>query len=239
VLLETGGIVGVEALVRWEHPDRGLLSASQFIQLAEKIGLIDQIGLWVLNESCRQLKEWQERYPAKLGMPFNLCVNLSAREIRQPDLSEKVTGVLRETGLDPSCLMIEITERTAKEDAEQTIAKLKELKELGVEIAIDDFGTGYCSLVYLEHSVLDFLKIDRLLIHRKREDDPEGYAKVISAMTSMAHSLDLAVIVEGVETEEQLAQLKEMGCEMVQGHYFAKPLASAAAERLLVEGGSW
>ncbi len=238
VLLETGAIVGVEALVRWKHPDRGLLPASQFIQLAEETGLIDQIGLWMLKESCRQLKEWQERYPEKLNMPFDLCINFSAREIRQPDLAEKVAGVLRETGLDPGCLIAEITETTAKEDAEQTIAKLKELKDLGVELAIDDFGTGYCSLVYLEHSLLDFLKIDRLLVRRERED-PKEYAAIISAMTSMAHSLGLKVIVEGVETEAEVAELKELGCEMVQGNYFAKALPSEAVETLLQEGVSW
>jgi EAL domain-containing protein (putative c-di-GMP-specific phosphodiesterase class I) len=239
VLLKTGEIAGVEALVRWKHPDRGLLSAEQFIQLAEETGLINQIGLWVLKESCRQLKEWQERYPAKLGPPLGLRVNLSAEQIRQPDMAEKVAGVLRETGLDPGCLMLEISERTAKEDAEQTIDRLRELKDLGVELALDDFGTGYCSLLYLEHSLLDILKIDRLLVHRKRDDNPEGCAKVISAMTSMAHSLDLAVIVEGVETEDQLTQLKELGCEMVQGHYFAEPLPSEAVEKLLREGISW
>jgi EAL domain-containing protein (putative c-di-GMP-specific phosphodiesterase class I) len=237
VLLETGAIGGVEALVRWQHPDRGLLAAEQFIQLAEETGLINRIGLWVLEESCRQLKEWQERYPEKLGPPFGLCVNLSAEQIRQPDTAEKVAGVLRETGLDPGCLMLEISERTAKEDAEQTIARLRALKELGVELAIDDFGTGYCSLVYLEHTLLDFLKIDRLLIHRKKEDWEECVA-IVSAMTSMAHSLGLAVIVEGVEDEDQLAELKKMGCEMGQGHYFAEAMPSEAVETLLREGVS-
>jgi diguanylate cyclase (GGDEF)-like protein/PAS domain S-box-containing protein len=236
VLLETGAIAGVEALVRWQHPERGLLEACQFIQLAEKTGLINQIGPWVLKESCRQLKEWQERYSAQLGLPFGICVNLSAEQIRQPDLTDSVASVLRETGLDPACLMLELSERTAKEDAEQTISKLRELKDLGVKLAIDDFGTGYCSLVYLEHTLLDFLKIDRLLVQRKREDDPEGCRKVISAMTSMAHSLDLAVIVEGIETEEQLANVKEIGCEMAQGYYFARPLPSEAIEPLLREG---
>jgi EAL domain-containing protein (putative c-di-GMP-specific phosphodiesterase class I) len=237
VLLETGAIAGVEALVRWRHPDRGLLAAGQFIQLAEKSGLINQIGPWVLKESCRQLKEWKERYPSKLGLPLGICVNLSAREIQQQDLAEQVADVLRDTGLDPACLMLEISERTAMEEAEQTIGKLRELKELGVELAIDDFGTGYCSLVYLEHSLLDVLKIDRVLIHRERED-PEECATIISAMTSMAHSLGLTVIVEGVEEEWQLAKLTEMGCEMGQGYYFAEPLPSEGAERLMKEGFS-
>jgi diguanylate cyclase len=135
--------------------------------------------------------------------------------------------------------MLEISERTAKEDAGQTIGKLRELKDLGVDLAIDDFGTGYCSIVYLEHSLLKYLKIDRLFIHRKRGNDPEGCRKVIAAMSSMAHSLDLAVIVEGVETEEQLTKLKEIGCEMVQGHYLAKPLPSEAVETLFLEGLSF
>jgi diguanylate cyclase (GGDEF)-like protein/PAS domain S-box-containing protein len=237
VLLETGEIIGVEALVRWRHPDGNLLSASQFILPAEETGLIDRIGLWVLKESCCQLKEWQERYPTKVGLPLGLCVNLSAREIWQPDLTEKVAGILQETGLDPTCLMLEITERTAKKDAEQTIAKLRELKELGVKLAIDDFGTGYCSLLYLEHTLLDILKIDRLIVHRERKGSEESDA-ILSAMISMAHSLNLGVIVEGVETEEQLAMLKEMGCEMGQGHYFAEPLPSEGVEKLLKEGFS-
>jgi EAL domain-containing protein (putative c-di-GMP-specific phosphodiesterase class I) len=165
-----------------------------------------------------------------------VCVNLSAREIQQPDLAEKVLDVLRETSLDPGRLVLEISERTAKEDAEQTIGKLRELKDLGVNLAIDDFGTGYCSIVYLEHSLLKYLKIDRLFIHRKREDDPEKCATIIAAMTSMAHALGLAVIVEGVETEEQLAKLNEIGCEMVQGYYLAKPLPGEVVETLFLKG---
>ena len=237
VLLETSAIAGMEALVRWRHPDRGLLAAEQFIPLAEETGLINEIGLWVLQKSCHQLKEWQARYSEKPGPPLGVCVNLSAREIQLPDLVEKVADILRETGLDPGCLVLEISEKTAMEDAEQTIVKLRELKDLGAQLAIDDFGTGYCSLVYLEHSLLDILKIDRMLIHRERED-PEECATIISAMTSMAHSLGLEVIVEGVEEEWQLAKLKEMGCEMAQGYYFAKPLPSDSAERLMNEGFS-
>ena len=238
VLLETGAIAGVEALVRWRHPDRGLLEAGQFIPLAEETGLINELGLWVLKESCNQLKEWQARYPEKPGLPLGVCVNLSAREIQQSDLVEKVADVLRKTGLDPGCLVLEITERTAMEDAEQTIVKLRKLKDLGVELAIDDFGTGYCSLVYLEHSLLDILKIDHVLIHRER-GDTEECATIISAMTSMAHSLGLTVIVEGIEEEWQVAKLKEMGCEMAQGYYYAKPLPSEAAGALIAEHRCW
>ncbi len=234
VLLETGEIVGMEALVRWKHPDRGLLPAAQFIPLAEETGLIDQIGEWVLKESCRQIKEWHERYSAKPGSPFDLCVNISAREIQQPDLAEEITAVLRETELDPHCLVLEISEGTAMKDTESTIGKLRKLKDLGIKLALDDFGTGYCSLVYLEHSLFDILKIDRQLIYRGRED-VEKCAAITSAMIDMAHSLGLEAIVEGVETEEQLAKLKEMGCEIAQGYYFAEPLPAEAIERLLVE----
>jgi EAL domain-containing protein (putative c-di-GMP-specific phosphodiesterase class I) len=133
--------------------------------------------------------------------------------------------------------MLEISERTARTDTEQTISSLHELKDLSVELALDDFGTGYCSLVYLEHTLFDVLKIDRMFVHRKRED-PEECAAIISAMTSMARSLGLSVIIEGVETEEQLTKLKEMGCEMGQGYYFAEPLPSEGTERLLNEGFS-
>jgi EAL domain-containing protein (putative c-di-GMP-specific phosphodiesterase class I) len=181
----------------------------------------------------------QVRYPAKLDPScFGLCVNLSAREIQQPALSEKVAKVLRQTGLDPHCLVLEISERTTIKYAESTIGRLLELKDLGLKLALDDFGTGYCSLVYLEHSLLDTLKIDRLLMHRNRED-PEESTAIIAAMTKMAYSLGLEVIVEGVETEEQLTELKEIGCEMAQGYYFANPLPAEDLERLLQEDNSW
>jgi EAL domain-containing protein (putative c-di-GMP-specific phosphodiesterase class I) len=238
VLLETGVIDGFEALARWRHPEQGLIIAGEFIQVAEETGPIDQIGLWVLAESCRQLKEWQERYPAKFDMSLGLCVNLSARQIQQPDLAEQVAGVLQETGLDPDCLMLEISERTTIEDADHTIDKIRELKDLGVKLALDDFGTGYCSLVYLEHSLFDVLKIDRQVIHKGREA-VEKCAAIISTLINMTHSLGLEAIVEGVETEEQVAKLKEMGCEMAQGYYFSEPLPNEDAKGLVMEDASW
>ena len=233
VLLETERIFGVEALVSWEHPERGLVPPEEFVPLAEETGLINQIGMWVLERSCHQIKKWQERYPTMHGSALlGVGVNLSAKQIRQSDLAEKVAQVLRETELDPCCLTLEISERTAMEDAEYTIGKLRELKELGVKLALDDFGTGYCSLVYFEHSLLDVLKIDRLFIHRERED-PEECAEVISAMLDMTYSLGLAAIVEGVETAKQAARVQEMGGKMAQGFYFARPLPSKAAGALL------
>ena len=238
VLLETGKIVGAEALVRWQHPDRGLLPPAQFVPLAEETGLIDQMGLWVLKESCHQLKEWQEQGLAKQGAPLGLCVNLSASEIQQPDLADKIVGVLQETGLDPGCLMLEISEKTTMKDTEYALDKLRELKDLGVELTLDDFGTGYCSLMYLEHSVFDALKIDRQLIHRDRGDSEEC-AMVISAMANMAHSLGLTVIVEGVETEEQLVEgpSRERRCEVSTGCRSGrrKDLARVCLVRLLFE----
>ena len=145
---------------------------------------------------------------------------------------------MQETGLDPGCLMLEISERTTIEDAEHTIRKLRELKDLGVKLALDDFGTGYCSLVYLEHSLFDILKIDRQLIYKGRED-VEKCAAITSALINMTHSLGLEAIVEGVETEKQLAKLKEMGCKVAQGYYFSEPLPNEAAKGLVMEDASW
>jgi EAL domain-containing protein (putative c-di-GMP-specific phosphodiesterase class I)/GGDEF domain-containing protein len=232
ILLQTGTICGVEALVRWEHPERGLLPAARFIALAEETGLIDRIGLWVLRESCRQFKDWQERYPAKFGPPFSgLCVNLSVREMQQPDLTEKVAKVLRETDLDPSYLMLEISERTAVKDVESTIGKLRGLKDLGVKLALDDFGTGYSSLSYLRRLPVDYLKIDKSFIAKLGRDSQDRL--LLSGVINLAHDLDLTVVAEGVESAEHLAQLRHMGCDMAQGYHFAEPLPPEEIPTLL------
>lgn len=231
VRLESGELFGVEALVRWEHPERGLLLPEQFVPLAEETGLINQLGLWVLEEACHQARDWQERYPHRA--PLGMSVNLSAKQIQQPDLIEKVAGVLCETGLDPSCLVLEISERVMMEDAEYTIGRLEELKDLNVRLALDDFGTGYCSLAHLEHFPLDVLKIDRLFVSREEED--AAGAVIVSTILAMAHSLGLAVIAEGVETAEQAIRLQELGCDIAQGYYFAKPLTSEAMDEMLAK----
>jgi diguanylate cyclase (GGDEF)-like protein/PAS domain S-box-containing protein len=222
-------IMGVEALVRWEHPERGLLLPDDFIPLAEETGLIVHIGEAVLAEACRRTKEWQTRFPT--DPPLAVCVNLSARQFREPDLTETVRRILAETGLDPTDLHLEITESTAMGDAPATVATLEELKDLGVRMVIDDFGTGYSSLSYLERFPVDHVKIDRSFVAKLGEDP--GATALVSGMIRLAHSLGLKVIAEGVETKEQLERLQKVGCDLAQGHYFSEPLSDEAVGTLL------
>ena len=226
VELQTGEILGVEALARWRHPERGLVEAKEFIEVAEETGLIRPIGQRIVEEACRQAGEWRKRYPQ--GVPM-LSVNLSANEfVRQPDLIPKV---LDETGLEPSALQVEITERTVMDDAEFALAKLKELKDLGVSLAIDDFGMGYSCLYHLKHMPLDFLKIDRAFIAGLGDD--QGDEAIVSGTIGLAHALGVIAVAEGVETADQQEILRELGCDLAQGYYFAKPLPGEAMEKLL------
>jgi EAL domain-containing protein (putative c-di-GMP-specific phosphodiesterase class I) len=201
---ETGQIVEMEALVRWEHPEGRMITPAGFIPLAEDVSLIVPLGRWVLKEACRQAKEWQEQYPDESALTMN--VNFSTRQIHHPALAEEVAAVLEETGLHPSCLYMEITESTAMEDAPSTVAVLRELKELGVEIAIDDFGAGYSSLSYLKRFPVDAIKIDRSII-AGLEQDP-GNAAIASAAITLAHALGLEAVAEGVEPEAEAAELR-------------------------------
>ena len=230
VAIETGEIKGLEALVRWDHPERGLITPSEFINVAEQTGLILPIGQWVLEETCRQVREWREQLQGEALPPIS--VNLSARQFfSQPEL---VTGALRKAGLDPRGLLLEITERVVMDDAEFAIEKIRKLKGLGIWFAIDDFGTGYSCLHYLKRLPVDYLKIDRSFVEglgRNHED-----RAIVSGTISMGHALDLLVVAEGVETAEQLAQLREMGCDLAQGHYISEPLPGNATDRLLLEG---
>jgi diguanylate cyclase (GGDEF)-like protein len=225
----TPQIVGMEALVRWEHPERGLLSPEEFITIAEETGLIVPIGRWVLKEACRQASGWQEQYRG--DPPLMMSVNLSAGQFQLPGVVEEVDGILRETGLNPNSLLLEITESVVMEDAESTLGTLRQVKDLGVKIAIDDFGTGYSSLSYLRRFSVDYLKIDRSFII-ELDKEPECRAVVLGTI-SLAHAVRSKVIAEGVESAEQLAQLKAMGCDMAQGAYFSDPLPSEAASALL------
>jgi diguanylate cyclase (GGDEF)-like protein/PAS domain S-box-containing protein len=232
VELKTGEVVAVEALARWRHPERGLVDAEEFTEIAEETGLIRAIGQRVVEEACQQAKEWRERYPE--GMPL-LCVNLSASQFdHQPDL---VPDVLEKTGLEPSMLKVEITERTVMDNPGFSLGKLKELKDLGVSLAIDDFGMGYSCLYHLKHMPIDFLKIDRSFIVGLGED--QGDEAIVSGTVGLAHALGVIAVAEGVETADQYAMLEELGCDLAQGYYFAKALPSEAMERLLVEGISW
>ncbi|MBV9455771.1 MAG: EAL domain-containing protein [Rubrobacter sp.] len=224
-------IAGMEALLRWEHPKRGMMSPAKFIPLAEETGLIVPIGRWVLEEACRQGREWQERcptYPAPI-----VGVNLSLRQFQHPGLVGDIARILRDTGLDPGNLALEITESVAMHEVDSTVAVLGALKSLGVWLVIDDFGMGNSSLSYLASQFkMEHLKIDGSFI-REYLEDPNNSA-IIPGLIDFAHAVGLRVIAEGVETAGQLRRLREIGCEFVQGDYVAKALPPAAANELLM-----
>lgn len=218
VCFATQRIVGVEALVRWNHPKLGLVQPGQFIPVAEESGLIAEIGLWVLQEACTQIGKWQAQ-----GLPpLRVSVNLSARQFQQLDLPIRIQQVLNDTGLDPKYLELELTESTVMRDTEAAIAALKSLKELGVWLSIDDFGTGYSSLSYLKQFPIDVLKIDRSFV-KDVITDPDD-AAIARAIVALAHGMDLAVLAEGVETLQQAQFLHANGCNDMQGFYFSRPL---------------
>ncbi|WP_308638647.1 sensor domain-containing protein [Paenibacillus silvisoli] len=228
--LQTGDIVGVEALVRWEHPERGLVPPGQFIELAEENGLIVQIGDWVLREACRQNKAWQDAGLRKIPV----SVNLSIRQFMQQHLHEKVADILRETRLDAKYLDLEITE-TMTIDVSHASRCLLELTKLGVTISVDDFGTGYSSFHYLKNLPIGRLKIDRSFV-RDIQQDPSD-AAIVAAIIAMAHNLNLQVIAEGVETEEQKRFLQEHRCDEMQGFLWGRPMRGEAIRAILAEAG--
>lgn len=227
VALDTGEIRQMEALVRWKSPERGLVLPSNFISVAEQSGLIVPIGRWVMKEACRQAREWQDRAgPAPRPI---LDVNLSARQFF--GTPEFVTEVLQETGFDPGGLQLEITERTVMDDAEAVIGEMRRMRSLGIAFAIDDFGTGYSCLQYLKRLPVSSLKIDYSFIEGLA-DNPEDEA-IVSGTIGLGHALGLKVVAEGVSTAEQATLLREMGCDLAQGHYFASPLTGEEASELL------
>jgi diguanylate cyclase (GGDEF)-like protein/PAS domain S-box-containing protein len=231
VQLHTGRIVEMEALVRWQHPERGLVPPIEFISLAEETGLILPLGQWVLEEACKQAQIWQNTVPG--ASDLMISVNLSPRQFKHPLLVSDINRVLEETGLEPHSLKLEITESTGLDNTESTVTTLRELKAAGIQIAIDDFGTGYSALSYLKHYPVDSLKLDRSFISglgRSLED-----TAIIHAVIAFARTLSLKVIAEGIETAEQLAELRDLGCNWGQGYYFSKPLPASAARDLLVE----
>jgi diguanylate cyclase (GGDEF)-like protein len=225
--LTNGAVVGVEALVRWQHPEWGLVQPGRFVPLAEETGQIERIGRWVLAKACRQARTWQEQY----ADPPVVAVNLSAAQFQRPDLVEVVAFMLRETGLDPCLLKLEITESAVMTDAETAVAKLWRLKELGLGLAIDDFGTGYSSLAYLRRFPVDALKIDRAFISGLNRD--AGDVAIVEAVIGLAHTLGLQVVAEGIETVEQVKVLRAMGCDQGQGYCFGRPQPATATEGLL------
>lgn len=232
VALESGRITGMEALVRWEHPARGLVPPLEFIPAAEETGMIIPIGNRVLREACHKANQWQKQYPS--AAPLMMNVNLSARQFRQPNLVEEVAKTLQETGLDPSALELEVTESVVLHDAEAASKTLQQLRNLRVRIAIDDFGTGYSSLSYLRRLPVDTLKIDKSFISRLGKEVEDG--AIVETIIRLAKVLGLTVVAEGVENAEQLARLQEMDCDHAQGYYFAKPLLSESIPTLLATG---
>jgi predicted signal transduction protein with EAL and GGDEF domain len=226
-------IGGVEALVRWEHPTRGLLPPIEFIGVAEDTGIIVPLGKWIMREACRQAVEWKSLQAGDLWV----SVNLSTRQLLEPDLVAQVREVLKETGLPPSSLTLEITEGSLMQDVDQTAAKLQGLKRLGVRLAIDDFGTGSSSLGYLRRFPIDLLKIDKSFVDDVTAIGSNGPA-LVRAIIDMAHTLDLDTVAEGIEMTAQLAELQAAGCRSGQGFLFSRPLAPPVLEALLETGGA-
>jgi diguanylate cyclase (GGDEF)-like protein len=230
VSLATGSLRGFEALVRWQHPERGLIPPAEFIPIAEETGMIIPIGKWVLGEACRQMSRWQKL--SRLDGPLPVSVNLSGKQFLQPDLLEQIQEVLRETGLDPRGLKLEITETVVMENIETATHTLEQLRALGVELSIDDFGTGYSSLSYLQRFPVSTLKIDRSFVSRMTESD--GTAQIVRTIAKLAQTMGMDVVAEGVETESQCSQLRAFECEFGQGYFFSRPMDGDAAEALLL-----
>ncbi|MFN2492542.1 MAG: putative bifunctional diguanylate cyclase/phosphodiesterase [Pyrinomonadaceae bacterium] len=230
--LETGNIIGFEALVRWQHPERGLVAPTEFIPRAEETGLIMPIGLWVLEEACRQLQEWQQHSAA--DHMLTISVNLSGKQLAQPDLIEQIQNVLERTHLDPRCLKLEMTESVVMENADAIISKFRRLRELGVQLSIDDFGTGYSSLSYLHTFPVTTLKIDRSFVSKMHLGTEN--LEIARTITTLAHNLGMEVVAEGVETEEQVEQLRALRCEYGQGYLFSKPLSKEDTQALIQTG---
>jgi diguanylate cyclase (GGDEF)-like protein len=223
----TGKVVTLEALVRWRHPEHGLIPPMEFIPMAEETGLIIPIGEWVLRQACAQAKAWQDEGFEALPV----AVNLSVRQFRRKDLPELVARVLDETRLPPSCLRLELTESCVMEDVGFAAGVLRELKAKGVGVSVDDFGTGYSSLSYLRRLPVDELKIDRSFVHAATDDEDD--AAVVAAVIQLAHTLRLQVVAEGVETEAQLELLRSLGCGRAQGYLFSRPQPAEEVRRQL------
>jgi diguanylate cyclase (GGDEF)-like protein len=227
--LDTGQITGVEALIRWQHEKRGLLQPDAFIGLTEETGLIIPIGRWVLGEACRQAREWQTEFPRSPQLVMS--VNLSAKQFQNPRLVEEITDALATSGLEAGSLKLEITESVVMQDAPATLAKLRELKALGIKLAIDDFGTGYSSLGYLKRFPVDTLKIDRSFV--KGLSHEGGDSAIVRAVVTVAKSLNMDVTAEGIETDQQRVELKMLGCDQGQGFLFARPATPEHLKPLL------
>lgn len=237
--LQSGRLVGVEALVRWESPVDGLVSPADFIPIAEETGLIVPIGTWVLYEACRQMRAWLDDWTGLPGIPsdgITMSVNVSSRQFAQPNLVEHITHILEETGLPARHLKLEITESVIMENAKSAAAMLVEFRERGIRLSMDDFGTGYSSLAYLQRFPLDTLKIDRSFINNMTNG--KNGLEIVRSIMNMAQSLGMDVVAEGIETDDQCHTLKEMNCSYGQGYLFSKPVHSGVIATLMREGGN-
>ncbi|MGB3189504.1 MAG: EAL domain-containing protein [Limnoraphis sp.] len=234
VVLNTGKIVGFEALVRWQHPTRGLISPHSFIPIAEEIGLIIPLGQWVLHQSCQQLQTWKKQN--LVDDSFFVSVNLSARQLTQLNLNEQVDQIIHDTQINPQCLKLEITESSLMENPQIAIEILKKFKQRGIQLGIDDFGTGYSSLSYLHYFPLDTLKIDQSFV--KQIDENSKHLGLVPIIINIAKILEMNVIAEGIETPTQLRQLLSLNCKLGQGYLFSRPVNAEEAIRL-VSSNQW
>jgi EAL domain-containing protein (putative c-di-GMP-specific phosphodiesterase class I) len=232
VSFRSGNIEGFEALARWSHPQRGLLLPQEFIPVAEETGLIISLDWWVLQEACRQMRYWQETFE---NLPdLTISANLSSKHFALPKIVAKIQQTLEITGLEPRYLSLEITEKALLENADVVQPKLSQLKDLGISLSLDDFGTGYSSLSYLHRFAVNSIKIDRTLIAKIPSDRP--ILEIVRTIVGLARSLNMRAIAEGVETEEQSAILKEIGCELGQGYFFYRPLSVEEVEKQICSG---
>lgn len=231
VALSTGKLIGFEALVRWHHPQQGLISPGDFIPVAEETGFIIFLGEWVLREACRQMHQWQLQFP--LHSPLTISVNISGKQFSQVNFVQQIEQILLETGFDAHLLKLEITESVLMENAQSSTSMLSQLQALGIRLSIDDFGTGYSSLSYLHRLRLDTLKIDRSFV--RDVDRSVEQIEIIRTIIALAWNLGMDVVAEGIETKKQLFQLRSLKCEYGQGYLFAKPLDRAAIETLLAQ----
>jgi EAL domain-containing protein (putative c-di-GMP-specific phosphodiesterase class I) len=223
-----GEITGFEALLRWQHPELGLLSPAEFVPILEETDLIIPVGEWVLANACRQLKHWQS-----LGLPVKpIAVNLSARQLRMKNFDAAVARIVEEAGVDPKLIELELTESLLMQDSEETERTLRNLRRFGVRISVDDFGTGYSSLSYLKRFPIDTVKIDRAFVADVATGDD---AAITLAIINLGHSLGLRVVAEGVETAAQHEFLRSHGCDEMQGFFFSKPVTAAETDALLVD----
>jgi EAL domain-containing protein (putative c-di-GMP-specific phosphodiesterase class I) len=229
ISLATNCLHGFEALVRWQHPEQGLISPDEFIPLAEETGLITPLDRWVLRAACQQLSIWQQQFPAI--HPWSISVNLSGKQFSEPSLIDEIDLIMDETGVQGQFLRLEVTESVLIENAEGAVAMLEKLRARNIQVCIDDFGTGYSSLSYLHRLPIDALKIDRSFVSCINSEDKNG--EIVNTILTLAHALAIKAIAEGVETPYQLSQLRNLGCDEAQGYFFSPPVNCERAETFL------